>query len=161
MTEEPSEPPKEPSKKPEEPKPEPSSEWGNLERWVSEIGKWAWIIALVNGIISVFWGAWRMFWTFPYTRWFILGWYIGGGVVVIIFAIAIVKPRFSNKCAEKDWDFLLNDILKLGSLRFPMMFVWAIIVTAFGYYAWGGAAIWFPAIVLVVAGPKQYQWTEE
>ncbi|TFF92075.1 MAG: hypothetical protein EU543_05855 [Promethearchaeota archaeon] len=170
MTEEPSEPPKE-SKKPKQ---EPSSAWDSLEEPVTWIGKLAWIILLVAAILEVVFAIVniarqvatnaRLASLIPsYTPTYRLGfpiWQIIGGIISILFCIIIVRPRFSKKCGDQDWDFLLNDVLKLGNFRFPWMFVWAIIATIFGWY-WGGAAIWFPAIILVVAGPKPYKWTEE
>lgn len=152
-------------------KKESSSLWETLEPIVTVVGTWAWIIAIINGLISIFWAIYQIVLVLPYLSlalsfgvgipWFDIVWGIIVAVVEILFAIAILRPRFSNKCKEKDWDYLLNDVLNLGSFRFPWMFVWAIILSIFSWSYWGGAAVWFCAIVIIFLGPKPYQWTEE
>ncbi|TFF93081.1 MAG: hypothetical protein EU543_04415 [Promethearchaeota archaeon] len=154
MTEEPSEPSEEPSKKP---KSEPSSAWDSLEPIVHWIGKLAWIFAIISGALSILWGVTRILSWRPFG----MIWHIATGIATIIFAIVIIRPRFSNKCGENDWDYLLNDVLKLGNLRFPWMFVWGIILAFLSWYFYWSAFIWVPAFILVFAGPKPYQWTEE
>ncbi len=67
------------------------------------------------------------------------------------------KAYFSSKCANKDWDGLYNWVIPLGSIRFPWMLFWGIVVEVLGY-GWGGFAIIIPALVLIFAGPKPYEW---
>jgi len=167
-----SEEPKEGEKKTTEPTPakkEPSSLWETLEPIVTVVGTWAWVIALLNGLISIIWALITLVPILPlltnpliapYVPWFDIVWNIIVAIVEVLFAIIILRPRFSNKCKEKDWDYLLNDVLKLGNFRFPWMFVWAIILTIFSWSYWGGAAVWFCAVVIIFLGPKTYQWTE-
>ncbi|TXT64337.1 MAG: conserved membrane protein of unknown function [Promethearchaeota archaeon] len=146
------------------PSKEASSIWETLEPLVTEIGKWAWVIGIINGLIyilvAVYWIALfgPVLVYIPSTLFEVI-WNILGAVIAIFFSLVIVRPRFSNKCKNQDWDYLLNDVLMLGNIRFPWMFIWAIILSIFGY-GWGGAAVLFCAFVLVFMGPKPYQWTE-
>ncbi|MBD3338318.1 MAG: hypothetical protein GF353_04385 [Candidatus Lokiarchaeota archaeon] len=147
----------------------------NYEDIISLIGKFAWIIGVIDGILYILWGIWGLWWVnlaasaaqsvgvFSYiaadvtylTALYI--WYIIGGIITIAVAILIVRPRFSAKCANKDWDFLLDDVITLGSFRIPFMLILGIILTIFGQW-WGGVAILIPAIVLIFLGPKEYKW---
>lgn len=156
--------------KPTPSKKEPSSLWETLEPIVIPLGRWAWVIAFLNGLISIIWwfvtlGIWLPVLAdpaiAPFVPWFDIVWYILVAIVEIIFAILILRPRFSNKFKEQDWDYLLNDVLVLGNFRFPWMFVWAIILTIFSWSYWGGAAVWFCSVILIFFGPKPYQWTKE
>ncbi|GAH14569.1 unnamed protein product, partial [marine sediment metagenome] len=37
------------------------------------------------------------------------------GIVAIVIALLLVKPRFSSKWADEDYDYLLNDVIKIGN----------------------------------------------
>lgn len=139
--------------------------WENIESFVTILGKWAWVIVIINGLIYIFSGIWGLIWTIPAIPYgATLGistiWNIIGGIVVIILAIIIIKPRFSSKCAAKDWDYLLNDVLTLGNFRIPWMLIWGIIIEIFGNW-WGGLPIIIPALLLIFMGPKPYDWTTD
>ncbi len=146
------------------------------EGWASFLGKITWIILLINSLVyillNIYWmsaayTAWNDLKTYyqtlgvPFTATFTVDaswiWGIVSAIILIIFAIAIVRPRFSNPCSEKNWDYLLDDVLKLGSIRFPWMLVWGIIAEIFGQW-WGGAPIFVIALFLLFDGPKQYEW---
>lgn len=138
-----------------------SEEWKHAS-WVSTLGKWAWIIGIISGIIDVIWGFATIvpLLAIPYG----LGlpfigfsiWLIISGILAILICFAIIRPKFSDKCAQKDWDSLLNWVMS-SSFRFPWMLFWGIIVEIFGY-GWGGFAIIIPALVLIFAGPKKFKW---
>ena len=87
-------------------------------------------------------------------------WYLIGAGLSVALAIIIIKPRFSNKCADKDWDSLINDVLVLGSIRIPWMLIWGIIITVVGQW-WAGLTILIPVFFLIFAGPKPYNWKVE
>jgi hypothetical protein len=138
-----------------------SEEWKHAS-WVSTLGKWAWLIAIVSGIIDIVisipaiiaaaalpFGLGIPLMAYPI-------WWIISGILVILISFVIIKPKFSNKCAEKDWDSLLNWVMSEG-FRFPWMLFWGIIIEILGY-GWGGFAIIIPALVLIFAGPKEYKW---
>lgn len=140
-------------------------DWPKYEKVASEFGKWAWIIGLISGTIYFFLGIWGFVWesywsavtdSFSYS---VLDniWNIISGAITTVVSIVVVKPRFSDKCADMDWDFLLNDTLKLGSIKIPWMFVWAAIMEIFGHW-WAGVAIIVPTILLVFVGAKPYNW---
>ncbi|TFF99871.1 MAG: hypothetical protein EU541_03840 [Promethearchaeota archaeon] len=176
MSEEPSEPQGEPSPEPEptpKPKPEPktSDTWDSLKDIAKIIGTWAWLIGLINGSIGVLVGLVNLitagifsgitglsFSTLITTSTYV--WYIIGGAVTIVLSLVIVLPRFSNKCKNEDWEFLLNDVLVLGSFRFPLMLLWGALLSIFGFYVWGGVGVLVPAFMLLFAGPEPYEWTE-
>ncbi|MFX1273457.1 MAG: hypothetical protein ACFFBP_16625 [Promethearchaeota archaeon] len=145
--------------------------WEN-EKWVSIMGKWAWVVTLVCGLINLLWAIVSTVSAFSAYQASValygigivgafsinIGyvWNIISSIILIIFSIVIVKPRFSKKCADNDWDYLLNDVLPLGSIRFPMIFVWAIIAEILLY--WSGILIIIPAIMIIFFGPEEYQW---
>ncbi|MFW9972767.1 MAG: hypothetical protein ACFFDF_21455 [Candidatus Odinarchaeota archaeon] len=137
-----------------------AGEWKHAS-WVSTLGKWAWVIGIVSGIVDIIIVLPSLFLilpTLPYGA-FLLGypiWWIISGVITILISFLIIKPKFSDRCANKDWDGLLNWVMS-DSFRFPWMLFWGIIVEIFGY-GWGGFAIIIPALVLIFAGPKKYQW---
>ena len=108
-----------------------SSSWISIENVVSFLGQWAWIILLIEGSIFIIWGIFGLisvsaagavaqqagagglvaanlaFSTFLYT------WFLIGGILTIVVAIILVKPRFSDKWAEGDYDYLLNDVIEM------------------------------------------------
>ena len=104
-----------------------SEEWqhGNI---VSQIGKWAWILGFINGLIELIYG---IYWlvveislTLSYGGYFGISFvsfgsifYIIGAIIMIFISLFIIRPKFSKKCAEKDWDALLDWTLNLGGLR--------------------------------------------
>lgn len=143
------------------------------ESLTSGMGKWAWIVVLINGILEIVYYLLRpvsgliaiirynitypmfrvpMFWPLAWVIW---------GVFLIILAVVIIKPKFSNQCGAKDWDALYDWVLNLGKLRMPWMLIWGIIITIFGFWGWGGILIIVPACLLLFAGPKKYDWKKE
>ena len=152
-----------------------SKSW-QYEKITCILGKWAWIFAILSALVNLLlaiWGisvtiqiyqsaaaAYYAAWGIPYPTALILSysdiWNIIASIILIIFAFLIIRPRFSNKCAQKDWNYLLNDVLLIGNIRFPWMFIWAIIAEILGW--WSGVLIIIPAILLIFAGPKEYKW---
>ncbi len=153
------------------------SEWKHAG-WVSGLGKWAWIILFVLGIIGliaslaatipliIVWQdakvAWEAIFPTPYPVAMpgigALVWNIIGAVISIVIALFIIRPKFSKPSGEKDWEALYGWTLKLGSLKVPWMFVWGIIYAIFGWYSWPAIFILLPAIMLIFAGPRKYEW---
>jgi hypothetical protein len=137
---------------------------------VSSIGKWAWIIGVVNGILGLIWFIYGIsvylqllaIWG-PLITTFPLGtiWNLITAIVIIAISVLIIKPKFSNKCEAMDWDALYNWVLPLGNFRLPWMLFWGIILEFFGWYWWGGLAILIPALLLLFSGPKEFQWSTE
>ena len=144
-----------------------SEEWKH-EGLVSTLGKLAWIFVLINGIGGIFYtithiGIYvsryagipvilRPIMPFQYI------WYIIWSIVVMILAIVVIKPKFSKRCSEKDWEGLYGWYLKLGNTKIPWMLIWGIILSGFSWWNWGGAFILIPTIVLLAAGPRKYEW---
>ncbi|MFW9938038.1 MAG: hypothetical protein ACFFD5_10345 [Candidatus Thorarchaeota archaeon] len=136
----------------------------------SNIGKWAWIIGIINGVLGIIWFIYGistyLYWlgilgplyvslSFSYT------WNLITAIIIIAISFLIIKPKFSSKCAAMDWDSLYDWVLTLGSFRLPWMLVWGIILEIFGWYGWGGIAILIPALLLLFVGPKEFQWSTE
>lgn len=153
------------------------TEWKHAG-WVSGLGKWAWIILFVIGIVGLLiaivgaiilipaWESAKALWeiTFPLTPYTVPHpivanlWNIIGGIVSIVIAFIIIKPKFSKPCGEKDWEALYGWSLKLGSLKVPWMFIWGIVYAIFGWYTWPAVLILLPAIMLIFVGPRKYEW---
>jgi len=152
----------------EEPQVKPQWQYASL---VSGLGKWAWIAGIINGIIELIWAIYLLilqinlaaYWaalSLPFTPDFFSGiWYIIGAIILIFISFAIIKPKFSSKCAEKDWEALYGWTLALGGIKIPWMLIWGIIFTLFSWYYWGGLFVLLPAILLLFMGPRTYNWS--
>jgi hypothetical protein len=146
------------------------SEWQHAS-WVSQLGKWAWILGLINGILEIIFGivgiATYFYWVSidPIYRYYYSSafgiWNLIAGIIIILLSFIIIRPKFSNKCAAMDWDALYEWYLPLGSFKLPWMLVWGVVFEIIGWYGWAGIAILLPAIFLLFIGPKQYNWTKE
>ncbi len=152
--------------------PKKSKSW-QYEKITYILGKWAWVFAILSAIVNLLIAIYGIVLSIQYYQYWVsvLGplytqpliisyydiWNVITSILLLIFALLILRPRFSNKCAQKDWDYLLNDVLLIGSFRLPWMFIWAIIAEILGQW-WGGAFIIVPAILLVFFGPKEYKW---
>jgi len=140
------------------------SEWQHAS-WVSQLGKWAWIIGLLNGLIGLVWSLYSLILIIP--LWAYWGpfrtapliWNIIASIVGIVIALLIIRPKFSKPCGEKDWDAMYGWVLKLGGLNVPWMLIWGILMELFGWYGWGGLAVLLPAVMLLFVGPKEYNWS--
>ena len=141
------------------------SEWQHAS-WVSTLGKWAWIIGLLNGVIGIFWALFQIITLSAAWAWLpgayvptVEIWWIIASIVGIAIALLIIRPKFSNPCGAKDWEALYGWTLKLGGTNVPWMFIWGILLFLFGWYGWGGLAVLIPAIMLIFAGPRKYDWS--
>lgn len=154
------------------------SEWKHAG-WVSGLGKWAWIILLLLGIGRILaelgtfmvaiadWtiaqAAWVLAFGTPYPEPIPLGplgvliWGLIGGLLTLIVALFIIRPKFSKPCGEKDWETLYGWTLKLGA-KIPWMFIWGIIFVIFGWGYFTGIFVILPAIMLIWFGPRKYEW---
>ena len=153
------------------------SEWKHAG-WVSGFGKWAWIILLVQAPIRilleilwvipriVYWESFRPYYTFlgqpmppmPIGA-FIFG--LIGGILTLVVSLVIIRPKFSKPCGDKDWDALLGWALNLGSLRVPWMFIWGAIFAIFSLFYAPAIFMILPAVMIIFAGPKKYNWTSK
>ena len=137
------------------------SEWQHAS-WVSTLGKWAWVIGVLNGLIGILYivGYSFILWWNPF-YWAAQIWNIILIIIGIVISVLIIKPKFSKPCGEKDWDALYDWALKLGNASVPWMFIWGILLLWFGWWGWGGLAVLLPAVMLIFAGPKEFKWSEE
>jgi len=125
------------------------SEWQHAS-WVSTLGKWAWVIGILNGVFGIL-----------YSILFFQIWNIFLIIIGIAISFLVIKPKFSEPCGEKDWDALYGWVLNLGDFNVPWMLIWGIILLYFGWWSWGGFAVLIPAVMLLFAGPKEYNWSSE
>ena len=153
------------------------TEW-QYASWVSTLGKWAWVILILQAIISImvelFWlsttlAAWEA--SRPY--YVLLGlpmppmpiggfiWSLIGAIILLAVSFIIIKPKFSKPCGDKDWDSLYDWTLALGNFRIPWMLIWGIVLELFSWYYVAGLVVLLPAIMLLFAGPKEYNWSSE
>jgi hypothetical protein len=125
-------------------------------------GKWAWGIGLVGGVVSIIWGIYQIsLISAIFFFGFGLGlgnaiWYIISGCIAIVISLFIIKPKFSKRCADNDWDTLMNWVWT-DSFRFPWMLFWGILLHIFGFW-FAGAFVTIPSLVLIFAGPKKFEW---
>ncbi len=134
-------------------------EWQHAS-WVSTLGKWAWIIGILNGVLGILYIVVSsiIFWWIP----FYLGnqiWNIISIIIGIIISFLVIQPKFSKPCEEKDWDALYGWVLNIGGFNIPWMLIWGILLLYFGWWVWGGLAVLIPAVMLLFAGPKEYNWS--
>ncbi|MFX0047861.1 MAG: hypothetical protein ACFE8G_06780 [Candidatus Hermodarchaeota archaeon] len=143
--------------------------------WVSGLGKWAWIILVILGIIHIIvgtvppiatWETGRALWALsfpaiPYPYPLPIGtiiWNVLGAIISIVVALFIIRPKFSKPCGAKDWEALYGWSLKLGGAYVPWMFIWGIVYAIFGWYSWPAIFILLPACMIIFAGPRKYDW---
>ena len=142
------------------------SEWKHAG-WVSGLGKWAWIVGLVNGLIGLLFSIFEIIGYLAH--WAISGfggtpgaglsfWNVIVSIVGISIALFIIRPKFSKPCGERDWEALYGWTLKLGGSNVPWMFIWGILLFLFSWAGWGGLFVLLPAIMLIWVGPRKYEW---
>ena len=153
------------------------TEW-QYASWVSKLGKWAWIILILQSIISIIvqlillsmaitaWEASRPYYDLlglPMPPLLIGGfiWSLICAIIVLVVSFVIIKPKFSKPCGDKDWDALFEWTLTLGNFRIPWMLIWGIILTPFSWYYLAEVVVLIPAIMLLFVGPKEYNWFSE
>ena len=144
-------------------KPQVKPQW-QYASLVSGLGKWAWIFGLINGIIEIIFALYNIGLGIPLGPYGVglIGtgvWYLIGAVILIFISFTIIIPKFSNKCAEKDWEALYGWTLDLGGVKVPWMLIWGIIFTAFSWYYWGGLFVLLPTFLLLFMGPRPYNWS--
>ena len=137
------------------------TEW-QYASWVSQLGKWAWIIGILNGVIGLLYifGTSFIYWWYP-SYLVTQIWNIIIIIIGMVISFLIIKPKFSKPCGEKDWDALYGWVLNLGGFNVPWMLIWGILLLYFGWWSWGAFAVLIPAVMLLFAGPKEYNWSSE
>ncbi len=142
--------------------------WTTLEPIIVDwVGKYAWPILILLSIVIL---GFSLLETIPVILLSVefgspiipetgeLVWSITSAIFVILLAWFWVKPKFSDKCVARDWDFLLDDVLVLGGYKIPWMLFMGIILEIFGY-GWIGLVVLGPAIIIIFFGPRQpYNW---
>lgn len=134
------------------PKIRDDSTWKSLEDVISFIGRYSWIIlafiaviliilAILSFIASgILEGIWNIL-----------------SVAIMAYLVWTYGKVYSQKSKEKDWSFLLNDVLVIGSFRIPKMLAYGIVISFFTY---GTAVILIvaPALLIMYMGPEEFNW---
>jgi len=142
------------------------SEWQHAS-WVSALGKWAWIVIILIDIIGIIWSLYTLITLIAWLGVFGLAgsgasaWNLFASIIGILLALFVIRPKFSKPCGEKDWDALYGWVLKLGGFKFPWMLIWGLLLFPFGWYGLGALFVLVPAVMLLFAGPKEYEWSED
>ena len=142
------------------------SEWQHAS-WVSALGKWAWIVIILIDIIGIIWSLYSLITLIAWLGVFGLAgsgasaWNLFASIIGILLALFVIRPKFSKPCGEKDWDALYGWVLKLGGFNFPWMLIWGLLSFLFGWYGLGALSVLVPAVMLLFAGPKEYEWSED
>jgi len=141
------------AKKKSIPRTRDDSTWKSLEDIISFVGKFSWIIL-------AFIAFWLVFWA-------ILS-FIGSGIVTGVWnllSVAIMAylvwtygKIYAQKCKEKDWSFLVNDVLVIGSIKIPKMLVYGILICIFTYGT-GIILIVLPALLTMFMGPEEFSFS--
>jgi len=141
------------AKKKSVPRTRDDSTWKSLEDIISFLGKFSWIIlaiiaigliiaAIVSFIASgIFAGIWNLI-----------------SVAIMAYLVWTYGKIYAQKCKEKDWSFLVNDVLVIGSFQMPKMLAYGIVISIFTY---GTAIILIvaPALLIIFMGPEEFNWS--
>ena len=141
------------AKKKSVPRTRDDSTWKSLEDIISFLGKFSWIIlaiiaigliiaAIVSFIASGFFaGIWNLI-----------------SVAMMAYLVWTYGKIYAQKCKEKDWSFLVNDVLVIGSFQMPKMLAYGIVISIFTY---GTAIILIvaPALLIIFMGPEEFNWS--
>lgn len=139
------------------------SEW-QYASWVSLIGKWAWIIGLLNRIFGIIfniyflWGIYVLYRLFYFSLFIPYIYNMILCIIGITIALLIIRPKFSIPCGEKDLYALHRWGLNLGNVNIPRMLIWGFLLFFFGWYGWGGLAVLIPALIIIFADPRGFKW---
>ena len=135
------------------PKTRDESTWKSLEDVISFLGKFSWIILAIIaiGLIivaifsfiadGIFAGIWNLL-----------------SVAVMAYLVWTYGKIYAQKSKEKDWSFLVNDVLVIGSFRIPKMLAYGIVISIFTY---GTAIILIvaPSLLIIFMGPEEFSWS--
>ena len=129
-----------------------NSTFKSLENIISFVGKFSWIILAIISIFLIIGAIVNFFED-------IIGWGIVKlvGVAIMAYLIWTYGKIYAQKCKEKDWSFLVNDVMVLGSIRIPKMLLYGIVV-ALITYGMGVILIILPALLIIFAGPEEFSW---
>ena len=154
--------------------------WSSIEKWVALAGKFSWVWLLIQiliGFIAVLGylaaiAAWTIqiealaptdlfYAEFTAAKAQLVGqvvWYFIGVAVSLAAIIIFVRP-FAAKCGERDWDFLVNDVIVIAGYRIPKMLILGVVLEIFtqGY---GGLLVLIPVLLILFLGPVPVQWKE-
>lgn len=144
---------------PTQPQPRKSREdpsWKSLEKWVSLGGQFSWVlfvIWIIVRLISII-----VLGIVPDTRvkgWFYVFWGFLSITVIIYLGITFLKP-FAIKCKEKDWSYLVNDVIVFDIYRIPKMLVLGLVLLIFS--SWGSSLVILVSLFIIFMGPEEVQW---
>jgi len=151
------------------PQPNTNDTWSKIENIVSIMGKWSWVLILIEILVSLAGVAYAfslismygsLFWQYAGLYAFELIWFFIAIIIDLVIIVAYVIRVFAKKCGEKDWNFLVNDVFVFGSVRIPKMVFWWIILAIFTNF-YGSLLGLIPTILIIFLGPEKVQWKKE
>lgn len=126
-----------------------NSSWDSLENIVSIVGKYAWILLVIQKFIQ-FLGVILSF-SLGGLIWFLVSFAIVGAAVWFFLL------PFAKRCGEKDWHGIKNNVFILGDLRIPKMLAISIGLVIFTN-GWGGLLILIAVVLILFIEPEPVQW---
>lgn len=127
--------------------------WKSFEEIISFVGKFSWIILAIIAFILII-GAIFSF----IADGIVLGIYNLISVAIMAYLVWTYGKIYAAKSKEKDWSFLVNDVLVIGSFQLPKMLAYGIVISIFTY---GTAVILIvaPALLIIFIGPEEFNWS--
>ena len=134
------------------PKTRDDSTWKSLENVIAFVGRFSWIILAIIAFFLIILAILNF-----------IGDIIGGGifklvgVAIMAYLVWTYGRIYAQKSKEKDWSFLVNDVLVIGSFRIPKMLAYGLVVCIFSY-GFGVILIVLPALLIMYMGPEEFNW---
>jgi hypothetical protein len=134
--------------------------WSNYEKYLVIYGKWAWLNPLIFAVVYLIFAIVLMASSVASLFIGTIVWELICVAVSVVFAILWVRPKFSNKCANREWQALVDDAIVIRNIKIPKMLLVGVIVEIFGY-GWSGALILGPALLIIFLAPVTFSWKVE
>ena len=141
------------AKKKSAPKSRDDSTWKSLEDIISFVGKFSWIILAVIAFFMIIGAIFSFIGSgIP------LGIYNLLSVAIMAYLVWTYGRIYAQKCKEKDWSFLVNDVLVIGSVQIPKMLAYGILICIFTYGT-GIVLVVLPALLTMFMGPEEFSFS--
>ncbi len=109
--------------------------WPRIENYVQIVGKYSWIFAFVGALVFEI----LAFVSISSRLYANAIWDVIITAVDAICLFIYVYSRFGKKAQNKEWQWLVDDVLKVGLYRIPWMLIFGVILEVFGY--WSGLGV--------------------
>ncbi|MHA1618533.1 MAG: hypothetical protein ACTSVZ_04565, partial [Promethearchaeota archaeon] len=125
--------------------------WLKLEKLFGTFWPWLWRI---TGVFVI--GIWifSLLDIFPFKIWKLILFLLSSGST---FLFVWYYSRYSESMVQREYNFLVNDVVGIGSLRIPKILLVALGINL-GLYLWGGLLILVPVVLFIIFSPVKVQW---